>query len=83
MMIGQRIGLPYLLALALDRLEIDPFAEGDYYPGDLLLAVLQVGSDFWSSNSELFWRLRDVMSGVESHAERLTQDLLPAWDAIK
>jgi hypothetical protein len=82
-MIGQKIGLPHLMPLALDRLEKNPFTEGDYYPGDLLLAVLRVGPDFWRSNLELFHRLNDVMSGVESCAELLNAEVLPAWNEIK
>ena len=35
-MIGQGIGLPYLLPLALDRLEENPWAAGHMFPGDLL-----------------------------------------------
>ena len=39
--IGQQIGLDYLIPLALERLEDDPFAEGAYYPCDLLVSVLR------------------------------------------
>jgi len=35
-MIGQEIGLDYLMPLALTELEKDPMVEGDLYPGDLL-----------------------------------------------
>jgi hypothetical protein len=38
-MIGQRIGLPHLVPLAVATLERDPLAEGDFYPGDLLASV--------------------------------------------
>jgi hypothetical protein len=37
--IGQGEGFKYLLPLALDILEADPLAEGDFYPGDLFVAV--------------------------------------------
>jgi hypothetical protein len=39
-MIGQKIGLPYLVPLAINALEQDPLAQGDYYPGDLLANVI-------------------------------------------
>jgi hypothetical protein len=38
-MIGQRIGLPHLIPLAVAALERDPLAEGDFHPGDLLASV--------------------------------------------
>lgn len=47
-MIGQEIGLNYLVELAIEKLEQNPLAEGDYYAGDLLVNVLRVDSRFWS-----------------------------------
>ena len=41
MLISQGIGLKYLLPLAIETLEDDPLAEGDFFPGDLLSAVLK------------------------------------------
>ena len=34
-MIGQNIGLPYLMPLAIETLEKNPWAAGHMYPGDL------------------------------------------------
>ncbi len=45
MMIGQQIGLPHLIPPAVVALERDPLAEGDYYPGDLLVSV--IGAAEW------------------------------------
>lgn len=50
LMIGQGMGLPYLVPIALEVLEADPFAEGDYYPGDLLKMVTSVPREFWSDH---------------------------------
>lgn len=55
--IGQQIGLDYLVPLALERLENDPFAEGAYYPCDLLVSVLGAEARFWQSHPELRERL--------------------------
>ena len=52
-MIGQAIGLPYLVPLALEKLEADSFSEGDFYAGDLLAAVLRVDDSFWTAHPEL------------------------------
>ncbi len=49
-MIGQSIGLEYLVPIALNKLEVDCLAEGDFYPGDLLVSVLSIRSDYWSTH---------------------------------
>ena len=46
-MIGQNIGLQYLIPLAIEYLQKDPLVEGDYFPGDLLSVVLRAESDFF------------------------------------
>ena len=51
--IGQQIGLEYLVPLALERLHDDPFAEGAYYPCDLLVSVLGAEAQFWQRHPEL------------------------------
>ena len=55
-MIGQGIGLPWLVPIALETLERNPLAEGDLYPGDLLASVLRLERGFWSSKPG--WRAR-------------------------
>jgi contact-dependent growth inhibition (CDI) system CdiI-like immunity protein len=52
-MIGQQIGLPYLVPVALELLRTDPFTAGDCYEGDLLAAVLRADSRFWIESPEL------------------------------
>ncbi|MFL0267976.1 contact-dependent growth inhibition system immunity protein [Candidatus Clostridium radicumherbarum] len=49
-MIGQKIGLDYLIPLALETLEDNIFAEGNMYSGDLLDTVLRVDNSFWENN---------------------------------
>jgi hypothetical protein len=41
-LLGQNVGVAILSPIAIDRLESDPLAEGDFYPGDLLVAALQL-----------------------------------------
>jgi len=52
-MIGQNIGLDYLVPLAAALLEHNPLAEGDFFPGDLLVSVLRVDPKFWIQKSKL------------------------------
>jgi hypothetical protein len=51
--IGQGVGLRWLLPEAAAVLRQAPLAEGDFYPGDLLVAVLGVGSDAWATHPGL------------------------------
>jgi hypothetical protein len=64
-MIGQKVGVPFLVPLALEQLEIDPLVAGDYYRGDLLATVVRIDSAFWTSHPELLERMRSVMRRVE------------------
>lgn len=52
-MIGQNIGLPFLIPLAMNHLRKNPLAEGNYYAGDLLVNVLRVEREFWSTDPSL------------------------------
>ena len=51
-LIGQNIGLPFLIPLAIEQLQQNPLAEGDFYPGDLLCAVLRAEPEFWASHAD-------------------------------
>lgn len=50
LLIGQQKGLPWLVPLALAQLTTNPLAEGNYYAGDLLVAVLQIKAEYWHEN---------------------------------
>jgi hypothetical protein len=63
-MVGQRIGLRFLVPIALDVLEQDPLAEGDFYPGDLLLAVLGIPSEFWQAEWQWHGRLESIVHAL-------------------
>lgn len=59
-MIGQEFGLFYLLPLAFEVLQKDLFAEGDFYPGDLLNMTLQIKHAFWAKHQS-YWRQLDSL----------------------
>lgn len=73
-MIGQQIGLPFLIPIVFEVLHADPFAEGVCYPGDLLAAVLRAEVTFWRQYPEL----RREAAGIAVRAVRL----LPTLDEI-
>ncbi|MFF7547164.1 contact-dependent growth inhibition system immunity protein [Streptomyces canus] len=62
LLIGQDVGLPYLLPLALNVLRDNPMAEGDMYEGDLLAAVLTRSPAVWTESSGLGLELRAIVS---------------------
>jgi hypothetical protein len=65
-MIGQNIGLNFLIPIAIEELKKNILAEGNYYEGDLLQAVLNSETEFWQTNKELIDELSLL---VESNIE--------------
>lgn len=61
LLIGQMQGLDYLIPLALVHLENNPFAEGDYYEGDLLKNVLECDCEFWKRHLEEAKKMENVV----------------------
>ncbi|MGO8672755.1 MAG: contact-dependent growth inhibition system immunity protein [Capsulimonadaceae bacterium] len=56
-MIGQSFSCHYLVPLALDHLEIDPWVSGNCYEGDLLRATVRLNARFWASHPKLRTRM--------------------------
>ena len=79
LLIGQEIGLPFLVPLALDHLSDNPWAEGHMYPGDLLKAVVTVSPSFWQENPELVPRFQSVLDELERRWRFYQDDVRPAW----
>jgi hypothetical protein len=61
-MIGQNFSLNYLIPIALNILNNNLLAEGDYYIGDLLVSVLKSDSKYWKSNENDWTNLDKLMS---------------------
>ena len=71
LMIGQRFGLQFLIPFAIERLQRDALIEARFYPGDLLVSVLQVEGEFWHEHPE--WRVeiaRLAEQAIASFASR-------------
>ena len=60
-MINQQRALPFLVPLAIERLEANPFARGEQHLGDLLLSVLRVKAEFWRGEPQLLWRFQEIL----------------------
>ena len=72
LMVGQQISLSILVPLAVERLEVEPLAEGCFYPGDLLESVFRADEAFWASHPDSCERIRRVV--------RRIRDALPSLD---
>jgi CDI immunity proteins len=59
-MIGQNIGLQYLVPLAIEQLRRHPLAQGDFYPGDLLKMVLGADAKFWQNHPEWHKEVEEI-----------------------
>ena len=74
LLIGQRIGLRYVIPQAVCHLQTNVLAEGDYYPGDLLNSLLELSEDDWKLNpnekSKVIELLRRSISTIEGTGNR-------------
>jgi hypothetical protein len=73
-MIGQKISLEFLIPIALEQLEANPFVQAYFYRGDLLAAVLQVEKSYWTANPASFKRTCEIVRQVKS--------LIPTLDEV-
>lgn len=58
----QQIGLRYLIPLVLDRLNEDPFRAGDFYDGDVLVALLSLPAEIWIGQESLRRQTEEIAS---------------------
>ncbi|MFC5626940.1 contact-dependent growth inhibition system immunity protein [Algoriphagus winogradskyi] len=82
-MIGQNIGLKFLIPLSLEKLRQDILAEGDYYEGDLLKAVLTSEIEFWNLEPKLTKELEAIISDNEELLNEREPDLLKSYKQWK
>ena len=78
LLIGQNIGLAFLIPIALEKLKKNIFAEGDYYEGDLLVNVLKSDSTYWKNNPSNAEYLLEIVADIDSKTE-----ILNSSDEIK
>ena len=76
-MIGQEIGLTFLVPLAIEILIENPLAQGAYYEGDLLSSVLEVNQNFWREDPQLWWEVEEIAYESELIVENFLKDVVP------
>ena len=70
-MIGQNIGLKYLVPIALNYLQKNILIEANYYEGDLLKVVLLLPKDFWKSNLKLYSQVYQLLLSNKDSLDQL------------
>ncbi len=75
LLISQQIGLDVLVPRAVALLRQDPLLEGDFYPGDLLVAVLKLPSSYWQQHTGLLEIMHEVARSVEEPDAELLADI--------
>ena len=92
-MIGQSIGFR-TVPIALQHLRKDPFAGGDFYPGDLLKSMLTADSTFWRDHPEWRDEVREIASGTltrlhslraedEHYSDVVLESLTEGWKVFE
>lgn len=74
-MIGQKIGLHFLMPLAIETLTDNLFAEGDYYEGDLLKSVLDLDTKFWDDNKDYWQQINELIKNRRQEIKEMKFDL--------
>ncbi len=72
LLISQKIGIQYLIKIALNKLEQNILTEGDFYKGDLLIAVSNLPAEFWNKNQNEFWVFKNL---IENNSELIKNEL--------
>jgi hypothetical protein len=74
--IGQHLGNKYIVPIALNILEKNPYILGTYYEGDLLNGVLDIEVEFWKENKELFGQLVKIMEKFNNDFSEEIEELI-------
>ncbi len=66
--IRHNVGLPWLIPLAIARLEEEPFVAAGDHPGDLLTVVLESDTRFWLDRHDLWLVMVEILGQALTQA---------------
>lgn len=72
LLISQKVGLKHIIKIGISELDKNILAEGDFYEGDLLMAISNVQSEFWNENKTEFLTFKNI---VERNSEVIKLEL--------
>lgn len=80
LLIGQNVGLKFLIPVALDILQDNIFVDTELFEGDLLKSVITVDNTFWNDNKELKDQLDDLLkSYTDEDKEKFKKGKFDEW----
>lgn len=82
-MIGQNLGLKFLIPFALEKLRKNILSEGDYFQGDLLKAVVTSNKEFWNHEPKLSKELEAIILENEEILNQNEPGLLKSYEQWK
>ncbi|MGY8665886.1 contact-dependent growth inhibition system immunity protein [Bradyrhizobium sp. UFLA05-109] len=74
MLVSQKIGLSILVPKALQLVSNEPLLETEFFPGDLLSALLRVDKAYWSDNSVELERLALIARAVVPRGGKIADE---------
>ncbi|WGS17290.1 MULTISPECIES: contact-dependent growth inhibition system immunity protein [unclassified Bradyrhizobium] len=74
LLVGQQIGLRTLVPKALQLVSNEPLLEADFYPGDLLCALLRIDKAYWSDSSVELGQLVSIARAVMPRGGRIADE---------
>jgi CDI immunity proteins len=75
LLLSQQVGVEVLARQAVGVLREDPLAEGDYYPGDLLVAVMGLPPSYWEAHPDQLTATQQIARSVEDAGAELQPDI--------
>jgi hypothetical protein len=88
-MIGQNLGLPWLMPLAIQVLQQNILAEGHFHPGDLLQAVLTSEKSYWQGEQATWnsvctlFRQQQALLDASDTNQGIKRALFEAFDTFE
>lgn len=66
-LVSQNIGLEFIIPVSVEKLTTDILGGGEYYPGDLLNALISIDKSYWKTNKDLLSKLTAFINNNIDH----------------
>lgn len=74
LLIGQNIGLKYLVPIAIEILTNNPLIDAEYFEGDLLLRLLSIDENFWKNYPDLKLKFLEIFNNDSIDYDSLSEE---------